>query len=87
MAKGLAEATDMVGGALFDQCKSDVGTASVGPQNRFTASISRTPFSHRCTVLSHTSAFSLHKGGVPAPVFLSTLNVQVCALADTGGYN
>jgi hypothetical protein len=26
MAKGLAEATDMVGGALFDQCKSDVGT-------------------------------------------------------------
>ena len=39
MEKGLAEATDMVGGALFDQCKSDVGTVSVGPQNRFTASI------------------------------------------------
>jgi len=25
MAKGLAEATDMVDGALFDQCKSDKG--------------------------------------------------------------
>ncbi len=31
MAKGLAEATDMVGGALFDQCKSDkMWAADVG---------------------------------------------------------
>jgi hypothetical protein len=47
MAKGLAEATDMVGGALFDQSKSEQGwddevwaRTSVGPQDRFTASIS-----------------------------------------------
>ena len=81
MAKGLAEATNMIGGALFDQCKSDVGT-DVGrtpePPDRIDL---QTPFSHHCIVLSHTSAFPLHEQSCSPPSFPLNAKLQVCALA------
>ena len=73
MAKGLAEATDMVDGALFDQCKSDkgdeviakcgkAGMDRVDPKDWLTTSSPTFRLiSHIYTVLSHDSAISEHK--------------------------
>lgn len=65
----------MVGGALFNQSKSEQGMMRCGHGRRSdprTALPHRSPataFSHRCIVLSHTSAFPVHKVKPQSPSF------------------
>jgi hypothetical protein len=81
----------MVGGALFDQFKSDKsGMSRCGhgrrsdPRTALPHRSPAAPFSHRCIVLSHTSAFPLHKAKVRPSFLLNAKHDRYVLLLTAG---